>query len=715
MALNKKNTFFVGKWEVDPLHNTIRCGSEQHDIEPKAMQVLEYLARHAGRTIYRDTLFEALWPKQVVTEGALTRVISHLRRCLDDLSKRPRYIVTVRKTGYRLIAKVSSGGYFDSYPIDDILPRLPPSSRSTEFLSRIVKFTIFPAVALAVYFAFDKLHTGSTITHKVHYITTELGSEMSPAISPDGLNIAYIKYIPNESQSVNDNTLYNNVLSVRNIANNNTVSTSLPQGYVSHLAWAPDNTHIAFAYEVEANQKEIEFGIYSVNIETGELKLLAKTLSHNHGISWSPDGKYLIYADSAYQNQSKYIYRVEISTGERRLVLPFDENSYPDYSYPKYSPDGKRIAVIRTDQAAYSNIDVLDLRNDTIINITNSKFNVSGLEWKDDATLFVISGGVGTSQLLALPINGGKIKYIDLEDKHFEYVSYSKAAKRLAYESIVRPHNIFVTHFSEDKISAMDSSPYTKSSRLELEAIERPDGQYTALVSSRSGAFEIWLRNNLNQQSRQLTALNADGITGMDWSPDQNKLSFVATIDHNKEAIYWYDLEGRQLGSFAHGDSRHALIGWQNDNTLLFSSNNDQQWQLWRYDTVHKTVTLVSGRPIMHGRLSPDRQQFYFVLHRRAGIWKSSPDGENVIQVPGTEDISVFKNWTVSEKGIFYFLYGNMWQPDELYFLHFETSKTALVARFKGVYFNRIYWANNRLYYCRHGNRESDVALMEGL
>lgn len=711
---NKKNTFIVGKWEVDPLHNTIRCGSEQLDIEPKAMQVLEYLARHAGRTIHRDTLFEVLWPKQVVTEGALTRVISHLRRCLDDLSKRPRYIVTVRKTGYRLIANVSAGGYFDSYPINDISPGLPPSSRPTKFWSRIIKFTLLSIVPLTIYFTFDELHTNSTALHKVRYITTDLGEEMSPVISPDGLNIAYIKYTLNENKGANENTLYTNTLLVKNILNNNTASISLPEGYVSHLAWAPDNSHIGFAHEVKINQTDIQFGIYSKNIETGELKLLVKTLSHNHGISWSPDGQYLIYADSPHQNQSKYIYRLEISTGKRKLILPFDENLNPDYSYPKYSPDGNRIAVIRTDQAAYNNIDLLDVRNDSIESIANSEFGVLGLEWKDDATLFVISGAVGTSQLLELSIDGGKVKYIDLKDKHFEYISYSKATKRLAYESIMRPYNIHVTRFSEDKISAIDSLPYTKSNRLELEAIERLDGQYTALVSSRSGAFEIWLKNNLNQQSQQLTTLNAHAISGMDWSPDQDKLSFVATIDH-KQAIYWYDVQGRQLGSLSQGDSRYSLIGWQNDNTFLFSSNYEQQWRLWRYHTELKTVTLVSGRPIMHGRLSPDRQQLYFVLHRRAGIWKSSLDGENAIQVPGTEDISVFKSWTVSEKGIFYFLYGNMWQPDELYFLHFDTSKTALVARSKNVYLNRIYWVNDHLYYCTYGRRESDIALIETL
>jgi TolB-like protein len=54
-------------------------------------------------------LMRSVWPDAFVGDDVLTRCISELRRVFGDDAKEPRFIQTIPKTGYRLIARVSNG------------------------------------------------------------------------------------------------------------------------------------------------------------------------------------------------------------------------------------------------------------------------------------------------------------------------------------------------------------------------------------------------------------------------------------------------------------------------------------------------------------------------------------------------------------------------------------------------------------------------------
>lgn len=80
-------------------------GGEVH-LEPKVMQVLEYLARTPGQVVERDTLLNGIWEGRAFSDEPLSRCVFELRRALGDSAKDPRYIETIPKSGYRLIATV---------------------------------------------------------------------------------------------------------------------------------------------------------------------------------------------------------------------------------------------------------------------------------------------------------------------------------------------------------------------------------------------------------------------------------------------------------------------------------------------------------------------------------------------------------------------------------------------------------------------------------
>ncbi len=98
--------FTLGPWTILPDQNRIECEPDAIHLEPKVMKVLCVLARNQGEVVSRNHLIEEVWAGTYVTDEVLSRAISVLRGQLGDDSKNPEYIVTVPKTGYRLIKEV---------------------------------------------------------------------------------------------------------------------------------------------------------------------------------------------------------------------------------------------------------------------------------------------------------------------------------------------------------------------------------------------------------------------------------------------------------------------------------------------------------------------------------------------------------------------------------------------------------------------------------
>ncbi|MND68263.1 Serine/threonine-protein kinase PknA [compost metagenome] len=74
------------------------------ELEGKPLLVLLELLIHAGETVTREELLDAVWPDVHVVEASLTTAISKLRKAIDDAGG--AVIQTVPKIGYRLVAQV---------------------------------------------------------------------------------------------------------------------------------------------------------------------------------------------------------------------------------------------------------------------------------------------------------------------------------------------------------------------------------------------------------------------------------------------------------------------------------------------------------------------------------------------------------------------------------------------------------------------------------
>ncbi|MEM7349832.1 MAG: winged helix-turn-helix domain-containing protein [Acidobacteriota bacterium] len=102
-----RSDFHLGPWTVEPASNTLRLGDEARRLSLKAMSALVLLAEEPRRVVAKDEMIERVWEGRFTSDEVLTTVIYELRKALDDNARRPTYIETIRKRGYRLIAPVT--------------------------------------------------------------------------------------------------------------------------------------------------------------------------------------------------------------------------------------------------------------------------------------------------------------------------------------------------------------------------------------------------------------------------------------------------------------------------------------------------------------------------------------------------------------------------------------------------------------------------------
>jgi DNA-binding winged helix-turn-helix (wHTH) protein len=99
----------VGDWAFSPESASLARGGERRRLEHRAARVLELLCRRRGAPVSTAELVENVWEGRSLSHNSVAVVIADLRRALDDDSRRPRYIETIPKRGYRLLAPVAIG------------------------------------------------------------------------------------------------------------------------------------------------------------------------------------------------------------------------------------------------------------------------------------------------------------------------------------------------------------------------------------------------------------------------------------------------------------------------------------------------------------------------------------------------------------------------------------------------------------------------------
>jgi TolB-like protein len=163
------------------------------------MRLLLCLAQRAGEVVSIEDLLNEVWSGVVVTQDSVYQAVASLRRVLGDDPKRPTYIATVPRLGYRMIASVGiwADGRVETQGISLAAADTPtvtsPPSGGQPWKRRVL---LMAAGALCVAFVLVLLLRGNPTTHSA-------AGSSSPAGIPSK-SVAVMPFLDLTTQDMNE-------------------------------------------------------------------------------------------------------------------------------------------------------------------------------------------------------------------------------------------------------------------------------------------------------------------------------------------------------------------------------------------------------------------------------------------------------------------------------------------------------------------------------
>src|SRR5271166_4423308 len=97
-----------GVFELDLKSGELRSGDQKTLLTEQPLQILRMLVEHQGELVAREEIRKKLWPNDTIVEfdHSINAAIGKLRKALGDSADEPKYIETMARRGYRLVAPV---------------------------------------------------------------------------------------------------------------------------------------------------------------------------------------------------------------------------------------------------------------------------------------------------------------------------------------------------------------------------------------------------------------------------------------------------------------------------------------------------------------------------------------------------------------------------------------------------------------------------------
>jgi CubicO group peptidase (beta-lactamase class C family) len=163
------------------------------------------------------------------------------------------------------------------------------------------------------------------------------------------------------------------------------------------LAWSPDGSRIAFsAMKLSRRRWQAEsygaldgdYEIYVMDADGGGRRRLTNNPGYDLWLSWSPDGKRLVFGSARAGNTDLYTIAVDGGAPARLTADPADESG------PSWSPDGRRIAF-GARQGEHWQIVVMNADGTDRRQLTRDAADHSNPVWSPDGGRLVFYGGGG--------------------------------------------------------------------------------------------------------------------------------------------------------------------------------------------------------------------------------------------------------------------------------------------------------------------------------
>jgi len=493
----------------------LRQRGQKVKLQEQPLQVLAALLEQPGEIVTREELRNKLWPADTFVDfdHSLNAAIRRLRDALGESAERPIFVETVARRGYRFIAPVDGGSAASAIGV-----AASPERSKSPFLAHwliIVSFTAIVISILAWTAWRHPSHPGELIERKLTSNSSE-NSVSSAAISRDGKYLAYAD---------------NSGCYLKQIRTGEAHSLPLPPNFSARVDdWFPDGSHLLVSREAQPGTTSL----WSISIFGGSPRQLADDAS---GGSVSPDGSHIAFRRGALTYDGLWAREewVMRSDGTDPVKVAADKSDGSEVGAPTWSPDGKRIAYLRSSWAynmSTNSIEVNEWQKARADTLVSDRHLIVALQWLPDGRLIYAPAGHSSLWTVTLP-RSGKIpepprRIATTEHGSISRITGSADGKALIFLRANSLPSIYIGTLAEDGTKLLAHTRLTLDESVSLAWSWTPDSKAVLLFSDRNGTSEMF-KQTADQPLAESLMVGAGQLSAFRVTPDGSEILYIST------------------------------------------------------------------------------------------------------------------------------------------------------------------------------------------
>ena len=569
------------EFAIDTEQKVLLRGGKAIPLAPKVFETLLALVENHGRIVLKEELMKRLWPDTFVEESNLTFNIQQLRKALGDNARKPIYVETIPRRGYRFIAGVELA------PDNQQPNQTAPAPSTTEVLiaPRVVVPTRARAVAILTVIGVAIATIGlvswslasrggqssmgsKPIAGKALKLVelTATGQSRHVAISPDA---KYVAYTRNSQNSVG--------IWVRQLASNTNVEI-ITADRIAGLKFANSGESLYFV-------KGDPSALYRVSIIGGVPTKLIDRPEGNFSVS--PDDSQIAFIREVINRDGQREFSLIVANSDGRNERTLLVRTHPGkVDVPVWSPDGQSIICAHGNSAAGSqdvSLIAVNVHTGEKTDLSSFKFYyITKMDWLPDRSGLIVSARTNMgvdNQLFRVSYPAMEISQITEGLTSYSDLSVAANADYAAASQSILESHIWIGSSREPQnlkriTQALNNFCWTQDGRI-------------VYSTTASGSTDIWIMQPDGKEQKQLTANT--GVNGSPAiSPKDKYIVFVSNRTGSFQ-IWRMNLDGSNQTQLTHGSAKNHPAMSPDGRWVLFNSTDD--WHLWK-------VSIDGGEPL---------------------------------------------------------------------------------------------------------------------
>ncbi len=662
LVVPKSDHLRVGDCVVDIARREVQAPSAEapRRITVKALQVLLVLVAHRGQVVSREALLEWVWSGTLPGDDVLTQAVTQLRKAFGDERDAPRYLETIAKGGYRLLADVAwvptqRAGEVPMSALPEVVPnganadaladaqeapvaepQPEPTAPTSSPRSGGIRTAAFAAVAcmvvLAVFAGFawrgsrsmqsgaasklpqDTTAAASTVPLPFALVAAQPTPEIQPSLSPDGNLVAYAMAGGGQGEG--------SAIHVQAAEAVPPSKLTEPPAGRSDIAprWSPNGREIAFM-----RMGENACDLLSIPASGGVPRTVGRCPNlPMPQYDWLPDGSGFIAGTTGEKQQGARISTLDLRTG---LWTPIRyEAAAGDVDLdPRVSPDGRWVVFRRN----ISNSDFwrMPLAGGKPERLTNLRTNIHGWDWMPDGKGLVFARLGEQLHLSSLDLASGEVKPLGIQDAM--WVDVAARAPIVTFTVVSGQTGIYRRPNPVRDPDGRAERLFASSGSDLLPAIS-PDGRRIAFYSDRTRSARLWLADMGDPRSVRMV----DGLLPVQrhpprWLEDGKTLlvlGYPADAPDAGVAVYSVDVASGRHAKLELPAGTSPLIAdpMSGNRLLVVADEGGGKLSLKVVDTAAKPWRVLATRAnVGEVRYDPATERIWFVQADSPGLWSA--------------------------------------------------------------------------------------------